>query len=734
MIGSDHAALRCSLLLSMHSSKWHQDTRPRKVSGPLPTGPLLDFEDVQEMARKCTKPYPKMRYADPPEVHQAIAYARTTGAKADWKQVHKLRKQARKIWEEKRISGILQGDWSAYRQRKSEQNRKSGWWGRMLEHNTEEEITAKTREHLEEKLCGQPPQEWDEELQRLIKQVHLQREDEWEMFTLEELRAEIGKMKKRTAVGVDMVSIELLSSLASHEQHAPDLLGIFNQCIRDNAKPQAWNTSILALLAKVVTPLGPSDLRPIAMSLAASKLANRLVMSRVFPHLRGGTDVSCCGKNRQAADLVGCMTRLRDMTREWKIPLLVAKLDIRGAFDALSRHSVAHYLQRKLHNHPLGRETRFLMAGLQSNLLDGVVPGGERVQIRCSTGIKQGAPESAELFALVLEDAIEDMRGGQAWKALGWPIDDLPLDMLMYQDDLFVWERDARRLEQRLELIDSCIQRLGLALAPKKTAVASSLHYVGRRTITLKGAEVQVLPSEQSIRVLGLLFSFDGDSCKQARELIARARSAFHKQRDLLRGRAPWENKMFALKALVEGTFSWVAGAIYWGADDLQALNTLQVHILRDIFRLRRHRDEAWVDWNQRTFRDVRAWLHHHQIPRWSTRVRNLQFGLAGHWSRQWEDDGRGIEGSPGVPMRFLRWRSLGWWRNQQLLTPSAGGMRHRGTFYPANFERELAEALGVDWPHLGQDRVGWESQRERWLAYADSNWCRHRQKTLMNV
>ena len=180
---------------------------------------------------------------------------------------------------------------------------------------------------------------------------------------------------------------------------------------------------------------------------------------------------------------------------------------------------------------------------------------------------------------------------------------------------------------------------------------------------------------------------------------------------------------------LVEGSVSWAAGAIYWGVDDLQILNTLQLHILRDIFHMRRRKDETWVTWNQNTMRDLRAWLH--QVMRWSTRVRNLQFGLAGHWCRQWEDDGGGVQGSPGLMARFLRWRNLEWWKGQQQLSTQAGGVRHPGKFFPANTERDLAEALGVNWMEVASDRASWENARAQWLRHSDTHWCRHRQLAL---
>ena len=42
------------------------------------------------------------------------------------------------------------------------------------------------------------------------------------------------------------------------------------------------------------------------------------------------------------------------------------------------------------------------------------------------------------------------------------------------------------------------------------------------------------------------------------------------------RDRGP--QKVGVIQTLVESRFSWTAGAVHWGGDDLRALNTLQLH------------------------------------------------------------------------------------------------------------------------------------------------------------
>ena len=727
-IGSDHALLTASAIASRCPGKWPASSRARFVCGELPGQPLVDAADIAALARSHTKPISAKRYVDPPCVHEAIHQAKMVGGTAAWKHVHKTRRLARHAWEADRLSAIMKGDWAQYRQRKRERHKRSGWWGTMLQ-KCGDDLTAKTREHLAGKLCGPSSQTWEDELNEIFRGVQIT--NPWVEFTHEEVRQQLGQMKSGSAVGPDQIGVDLLRAIVSHELLAGDLVDIINHIVRNTEVPESWDQSLLALLAKVDVPQGPHELRPIAMSSALQKLVSRLVMHRTFPILRRGTDICCSGKNRQAADLVGCLTHLRDVTHEWRMPLLIAKLDIRGAFDSLSRKALAMFLVDKLQHCGAGHDLRYLLRQLRPNQLLGRVPGGDYLELWCTTGIRQGSPESAELFALILQDALEHLMSRPTWRSLGQAIPELGVEVLMYQDDLILWDDDPNRLIRRFELINSCLAELGLQLSPSKTAVGCTKDYVGPRVLTFADQRVSVLSASDPLRVLGLQFSFDGDHTRQARELIGRLRAAFGEHRQLLRGRASWQNKLFALRMLVEGQISWVAGAVYWSPQDLATLNTMQLHVLRDIFHIHRFRDETWVDFNQRSLRYVRAWMHHHGCERWSTKVRTLQFGLAGHWCRQTEDDGRGVLPKPGLPARFLRWRNVAWWRRQQCLSPEAGGLRHPSRFFPAGFERDLAQHLGCEWMSLGEDRVQWGSYKSQWLRCSDQPWCRGRQLAL---
>ena len=140
-----------------------------------------------------------------------------------------------------------------------------------------------------------------------------------------EVREQLHQMKCRSAIGPDGISVHLLREIASHDVHQHDLVDLVNHIVRTQEQPQSWNTSFLALLAKCKMPASPSDLRPICVSSAFHKLVSRLVCSRCLPLVRRGSKISCCGKSRQAADLIGGVSRVRDVSKEWCEPFILCQ-------------------------------------------------------------------------------------------------------------------------------------------------------------------------------------------------------------------------------------------------------------------------------------------------------------------------------------------------------------------------------------------------------------------------
>ena len=156
---------------------------------------------------------------------------------------------------------------------------------------------------------------------------------------------------------------------------------------------------------------------------------------------------------------------MRDVCKEWRSPLIVCKLDVAGAFDRVNRGEVAKFLIDKLGgDFNLNCELRHMLAQLRTHSLVGSVPGGHDIVLNPDVGIKQGAPQSAEIFGLLVDTMLSEVVSCRRWGELGSAFAELDLDVLFFQDDIFIVETDLARLCRRVKVIDRCLARAGLKL------------------------------------------------------------------------------------------------------------------------------------------------------------------------------------------------------------------------------------------------------------------------------
>ena len=721
-INTDHARLECEIDIPATSWGCWVDSRARWVAPGASLSPPVSWDALVDMAGRCTKPRKKNKFEDTDEIREATRRAKAARGREGiilWHAVHRLRRRARREWQRQRAGQVLAGNWQAYRDIRSATKRRC-WWGALLNDKSAREVASDVEAHLGDKVFD-PVLDWHAELVSRLeaipcpagKHVPIQRA---------EVGIALSKMKARSAVGPDGVGVDLLRSV--FEGFPDELCGLLDMTFAEGALPVNWGESLLALLPKTSAPSGAKELRPIAMSCCGMKLLSKIIMQRSFRRLRQDSPWSACGQNRSTADMHGVLGRLRDMTREWRLGVVLVKLDIEGAFDFVNRKAVADFIDTRLDNGEMAFEKRFLLKLLDENTLRGSAPGGASVRVRCNRGIRQGSPESAEIFGMLVSDVVNRIKASGRWRNPTGRLQDIPADVGTYQDDIFLWSDNAGVLEKNIDLIAGELRLLGLRLAVKKTCIIASKYYKGRRVVRVDGIDVPILDCGSSVRVLGLDYDLDAPAVQQARELHGRVWSAFHEHKTFLCGPGSWDEKQRLVQMLVEGTWSWSAGAVHWETAELQMMNSTQLRVLRLAFGIRRGANEDWVSYNTRSLRLVRTWIAQTGAERWSTKILRLQFQLAGHWMRQREggDDVRGIAG------RMTLWRASGWWNHEKSLTT---GARHPMRFRASNLERSLAHCLGENWFHACSSRDAWRQLRAKWLADMDVPWTRGRQLSL---
>ncbi|CAE7810020.1 unnamed protein product [Symbiodinium sp. CCMP2592] len=514
---TDHALLFADIYLFRKWISPRFDTRPRWVHGAEPLPPVNNLEHLYEAAKNRTVAGKVRQYEDDEEVRDAVRQAKASGDKCEWKGVHAIRRRKLRMWKSERFRKIWAGDWSWYRGYKNEKNAR-GWWGTLLANRSAEDLAADAGKHLEEKMWDDTKPSWDETLETII--AANAKTNDFRPVQAEEVWGALEGMKAQAALGPDGVSVPLLKQLM-HEQ-PEQLCRLVDETILHPSLPDEWHKSFLALLAKVSTPTGVGQLRPIAMSCTLQKMITRVVMNRCFDSIRSTCRWASSGKGRQVADLIGAVSRFRDHCREWRLHGILLKLDIRGAFDYIHRSSVADFLVTRLGNSPHGAELAFLLRLLSTNRLIGQAPGGAEVEVKANRGIRQGSPESAELFGLIIQQVMVEAHEDPRWRKCSGELDDLPLDGGCFQDDVVMWGDEIHVMENNVKIIVELLAKLGLRLAAEKTGIIVTPYYRGPRSMQIDDKPVAFLEQGESIRILGLDFCFEDGQSQQAKCLMGR--------------------------------------------------------------------------------------------------------------------------------------------------------------------------------------------------------------------
>ena len=120
---------------------------------------------------------------------------------------------------------------------------------------------------------------------------------------------------------------------SSREKHAEQLTA---RMAGDTTTPTGRRHVASICLAKRNPPTSTNHLQPICLIPAEKKLYLRIIFDFLQPDLRK-LSASTMGFRRhpQAEELMGTMRTAVDRASEWGTPLVVAKIDIKRAFDAM---------------------------------------------------------------------------------------------------------------------------------------------------------------------------------------------------------------------------------------------------------------------------------------------------------------------------------------------------------------------------------------------------------------
>ena len=297
-------------------------------------------------------------------------------------------------------------------------------------------------------------------------------------FSEAELRAAMKKLKTHKAPGPDKIKNEMIVNLGPKAKRI--LLNFINRTWRESALPSAWRTAIVTPILKKDKKAGdPKNYRPISLTSAVGKLAERMVNYRLYWWLEknGLLDHSQAGFRR------GCRTedQLFRLTQnvidgfQNKKDTTAIFIDLQQAYDRIWRKGLLIKMQKMGID---GKMLSWVQAFLTNRTIQTRFEGALSSKATLEEGLPQGSALSCTLFLIFLNDLPPLLNVSKA----------------LFADDLVIWTTEKypilarRKLKTALTTIGSYCNLWKLKLNEDKTVytIFTRSTKPGKKTMTFK--------------------------------------------------------------------------------------------------------------------------------------------------------------------------------------------------------------------------------------------------------
>ena len=491
--------------------------------------------------------------------------------------------------------------------------------------------------------------------------------------TREEVRSELNKMRPRKAADESGLVSELLRS-------GSDLLmdmvaQVFTAVLNPQAAiPDYWKASSIRVLFKKGDERLPENYRPICIIPILYKLFSKVVLKRIRDHAISEQSPDQAGfrPDYSCDDHLFAITVLAEKCNEFNLPLWIATLDFRKAFDSISHDSIWRSLSAQ---------------GIPDAYVHTICKlyQGQRATVKCGStsrkfgigkGTKQGDPISPVIFNAVLEQIMRPVK--EKWLSKGWGQQlgygqDCVLTNLRFADDILLVGRSLYQIKQMLADVRREGAKVGLELHPEKTKIQHNGIGYGScvRSAKIDGMDIEVLPSTTTTTYLGKALSLTDTHDSELKHRLAKAWAKFGAYRQELTNKdIPLSLRLKLFESVV--TPSVLYGSCSWVMTSArkQALKSAQMKMVRTILSRRRLVTypsvddgdsvglETWVDWVRRVTADARKEMANNGVPdwvdecgrtiqRWGKKFRNME---SYRWARRvldWQPDSWRARGRP---------------------------------------------------------------------------------------
>lgn len=336
-------------------------------------------------------------------------------------------------------------------------------------------------------------------------------------LTVAEVRAEINRLRTKTAAGPDRVSNKMLRNL--NDESICNLTNYMQRCWDRGEIPPQWKEANLALIPKPGKKLGLENLRPISITSCVGKLMEHVIQNRLSRYLEDKelypdtmigfrAKLSVCDVMLQIKEEI-----IEKVTQDTRV---IVGLDVAKAFDNVKHTAILNNLSSL----NVGVKTYNYVRDFLSNRTATIKLGGaslENIQLG-NRGTPQGSVLSPTLFNIAMIGLPERLN----------KIEDL--HYTIYADDLTLWVNHGSdgHIEEVLQKaiceVEKYLEPIGLKCSAEKSEalfiVPNNFRKASRNDYDIMlRAGGRPIPAVERIRVLGLYVQANGKNTETIRKL-----------------------------------------------------------------------------------------------------------------------------------------------------------------------------------------------------------------------
>ena len=668
----------------------------------------------------CNKLKRENRYRDPPDIQELIDARRQCGsscisAKRDIsKQINKHRRAAKAEHKELLCKQVANRRWDSKRELDSilESEARTNPQ-RIIAENGEEFGVERAHEWGDVvsgfwsgvyKDCLATKEIVNSYLKYLCLQVTalvmcLRLESTWQpLFSLDFVLGAVKGLKAGKCPDDSGLVSEVVQNISLNGLDV--LAGLFEERAANTAM-DTWNDDSWAnlhafLLAKSKGTCQVECFRPIHVLFVLQKVYHRCLYMMLSAYWKiTGLIQFGARKGHQALELIHVLRLVVEKSIEWSRPYVIVSLDLRKAFDTLSRAAIIKFVEEN--DIPLRLKLAILREVLGPRSVAFLFDDILTKPVNMESGLRQGGPDSSFLFALILNSILCGL--SEDWKARGlgfsfgcfggeplaysmWydEFRDLLgshdpqsvfLAIVAFMDDTYLVASSMRDAQIMVNELKEKFLAAGLQFAAGKAKYMSENCDLGDSCSGLLLDEKEI-PRVSELKVLGSVITSRGDERRTYEQRISAAWGCYWRWSHVLECSATIQTRLRFWMLTVGRSLLYGLSSTRENSFNSERLDIVQRNMIRRMMKLKRQVIawvdsaegsvpvyEQWVDWQIRSLRRARDEILKAGL-KISCKLTQERTFWAGHVGRF--DLG---DREPHILKHVLLWRPVTWWKLQ---------------------------------------------------------------------